>query len=111
MTDTFLHVLDSLEAEASGPSYSVPQLCDALARRGATVRLLTIGPSTLRPGWQHDGYPQNFASVPFLRRLRFSRELDAAIRQAARSASVVHAHGLWLMPNIYPAQAAIKSNK
>jgi len=31
--------------------------------------------------------------------------------EAARSASVVHAHGLWLMPNIYPAHAAIKSNK
>lgn len=109
--DGSVHVLDSVDAEASGPSYSVPRLCDALARRGARVALLTIG-ERVRPGEiPHEVHRHDYAGVPLLRRLRFSRQLRSRLADAARSTSVVHAHGLWLMANIYPAGAAARAGR
>jgi glycosyltransferase involved in cell wall biosynthesis len=32
--------------------------------------------------------------------------MKRGLREAAGSASVMHSHGLWMMPNLYPAQAA-----
>lgn len=37
--------------------------------------------------------------------LRSSGELASAIQADASSGAILHAHGLWLMPNIYPARA------
>lgn len=111
-SETYLHTLDSISEEASGPSYSVPRLCDALAATGADVTLMTIGVRRAegRP-WHHEVYPQNFAAVPLLSRMRFSRGLSIGLAAAAQSASIVHAHGLWLMSNIYPASAARRAGR
>ena len=112
MTDAIIQVLDSIEDEASGPSYSVPRLCAALGESGAAVRLLTVGNTNIRgAGWTHDAYPPDFPSVPLLGRLRFSSALDVALRNAASTARVIHAHGLWLMCNLYPAFAARRAGK
>ena len=110
MTATLLHVLDSIADEASGPSYSVPRLCDALAEAGGNVTLMTLG-GTARTGasWRHEPHEPDFADVPVLGRLRVSGDLRRALEVEARSAGIVHAHGLWLMPNVYPAWAAAKA--
>jgi glycosyltransferase involved in cell wall biosynthesis len=104
---TIIHVLDSVSEEASGPSYSVPRLCGALAAQGGPVRLLTIGDRhETTVGFRHETYPADFPRIPVLGRLRFSRALKNALTQAAEAATVFHAHGLWRMPNIYPASVA-----
>ena len=112
MNDTLLHVLDSIAEEASGPSYSVPRLCDCLAEAGGNVTLLTLG-ETPRAGtpWRHAVHAPDFADVPVLGRLRFSGALRRALDTEARAAAIVHAHGLWLMPNVYPARAAAKAGR
>lgn len=112
MSETYLHTLDSISEEASGPSYSVPRLCEALAEDGADVVLMTIG-SPRRPDgvWRHEAYRQDFGSVPILGRMRFSRGLRSGLVAAAQSAAIVHSHGLWLMPNVYPAWAARRAGR
>jgi glycosyltransferase involved in cell wall biosynthesis len=108
MAETFVHVLDSISNEASGPSYSVPRLCEALALQGATLRLLTVGENRSRfIGVRHEVYPANFASVPILGQLRFSRALKGALNHFSKTATIIHTHGLWRMPNVYPASAAV----
>jgi glycosyltransferase involved in cell wall biosynthesis len=105
--ETCLHVLDSIADPASGPSYSVPRLCEALTARGVSVRLMTLGeykPSLL--SYKHDAFPLDFGSVPILKRMRLSRALKMALRQASRTTTIIHAHGLWLMANVYPAAVA-----
>ncbi len=106
-----VHVIDSIAEEASGPSYSVPRLCEALAADGNRVRLLSLG----EPGtedarsYRQERFRPDWTGVPVLQRLRGSRALCAALTAMAGEADVIHAHGLWLMSNIYPAWAARRS--
>jgi len=110
MRETFIHVIDSISDEASGPSYSVPRLCAALAAQGATVRLLTVGDRhSSFCGFRHESYPADFSNLPGLGRLRFSSALKSALACIAETASIIHAHGLWRMANIYPASAALRA--
>ena len=109
---TCVHVLDSIADPASGPSYSVPRLCEALAARGVAIRLMTIGDKPSSPlSFRHDAFPQDFGSCPILKHMRLSRALKSAVRDAAHTATIIHAHGLWLMANVYPAAAAIRTGK
>jgi glycosyltransferase involved in cell wall biosynthesis len=103
-----MHVIASVADEASGPSYSVPRLCEALGADGHCVRLLTVGAraGAEREGYRHDVFQQDWAKVPLLSRLCASRALEAALFSAGGEVEVLHGHGLWLMPNVYPARAA-----
>ena len=108
-----VQVLASIEDSASGPSYSVSRLSAELARKGVALSLFTIG------GWRQSagvtidrsisGYAahaQDFARIPGLNRLCFSRHLMNTLRRQASVTDIFHTHGLWLMPNVYPAWAA-----
>src|ERR1019366_2806156 len=112
MNETVLHVLDSISDEASGPSYSVPRLCGALAEQGTAVRLLTVGDShSSFLGFRHDAYPADFSNIPILGQLRFSSALKGALTRIAETATIIHMHGLWRMPNVYPASAALRARR
>ena len=111
-TQACIHVLDSIADPASGPSYSVPRLCEALAAQGVAVRLMTIGEQHSSPqGYKHDAFSHDFGSLPVLKRMRLSRTLKMALRDAARTTTIIHTHGLWLMANVYPAAVAIRTGK
>jgi glycosyltransferase involved in cell wall biosynthesis len=43
--------------------------------------------------------------------LRASRALYSSLVSVGREADVIHSHGLWLMPNIYPAWAARRTGR
>lgn len=97
-----IHVVSRISDEASGPSYSVPRLADVLGHLGADVHLHVLAPApkappTYRthphPGWR------------FLYRLGISPVMCRALRREANAAEVVHNHGLWMMPNVYPGWA------
>jgi glycosyltransferase involved in cell wall biosynthesis len=57
-------------------------------------------------GYRDRRFAWDYACIPVLRRLRSSRGLSHALRNAGLSADVIHNHGLWLMPNVSAAWAA-----
>lgn len=103
-----LHVVASLAREHGGPSYSVPRLCQALEEQGGEVALASIDHGTRADGFPARLFAQDFASIPALNRLRFSRDLRDHLAAKASKVDIVHNHGLWLAPNIYAGQAAAR---
>lgn len=105
-----LHIVASIESEAAGPSVSVPRLAEAQARLGAEVTLATIGdPATdhsKRTTVPHILYPQTAASLPVLSAMRLSHSMRTMLSINPPNFDVIHSHGLWLAPNVYPARAA-----
>lgn len=100
------HVVASLSKDAGGPSYSVPALARALAQCGAAARVRTVEAGD-PPGYARDdiarcSHPSSGGLLGRL--LRASPSLKAALAADARGDSILHTHGLWLMPNIYPAR-------
>lgn len=92
----FVHVIPHIADEASGPSYSVPRLCSALAEGGHEVELMCLGEGPRVRGvdvdffaqWTH---PRSFAVSP-----AHARELS----RRAGEADIVHNHSLWSMVNV-----------
>ena len=99
------HIVASVADEASGPSYTVPRLCDALHAQGWDVSLSSVsrGGSARRFAYAHEAFAPDFAQVPILRRLQFSSGLHKSLARSCAQPCVLHGHGLWLMPNVYPA--------
>lgn len=101
------HVIDGLFAQHGGPSYTVPALAKALAELDVDVRLRTVAPEPSiqlgAPNFKHRVHRPTFGSSGGV--LRASNDLRRALLQDAREGAVLHAHCLWLMPNIYPAWA------
>lgn len=101
------HVVARIADEASGPSQTVPALCLGLQDRGhdVTLHVLEPLPSDL-PDIRILGYKSDFAGTNLGR----SRAMKAALAHAALNSDVFHVHGLWLMPNIYPARLTRRSD-
>lgn len=107
-------VAASIGEPGAGTSYSVPALARGLSDQGVEVRLHTV------EGWREMGvrrpsgpapiaHRQDWPSIPLLRDLCLSRDLLRALGEKLAGHRVVHAHGLWLMPNVYPAWAKASS--
>ena len=97
------HVVPSIANEASGPSYSVPSLCRALASAGAAVELHVLAPA---PASGSEGFDVHaHAWWPIVRKLGISPSMRRALRAAAERSEIMHDHSLWMMPNVYPAGA------
>ena len=97
-----IQVVSRISDEASGPSYSVPRLSDALGQLGVEVHLHVLAPAPEPPPtYQTHSHP----GWKFLKRLGVSPGMRRALRREAGAAEVIHNHGLWMMPNIYPEWA------
>ncbi len=95
------HVVPAISDDAAGPAYTVPALCSALADLGEVVFLHSLGPAAPEPRrYRNCTYPR----LPFLHRLGVSPEMKRGLREAAASTTLMHSHGLWMMPNLYPAK-------
>lgn len=105
-------VVATVDEATAGPSHSVRRLSEHLDRAGEEVRLHTVegwrAEAAKGPPWL-ERHAQDFRRTPGLNRLCLSGDLLAALKAEAGIAQVIHTHGLWLMPNIYPAQAAAGS--
>ncbi|MBV7258517.1 glycosyltransferase [Erythrobacter crassostreae] len=97
------HVVASIAEEASGPSYSVPALAMATADLGRKVAIHTVRGRTL-PSKEVtvQTFKQDFATTPVLKSMLLSSDLRQTMMQLPGS-SIVHGHGLWLMPNVSSA--------
>lgn len=91
-----VHVVPHVDDEASGPSYSVPRLCEALAARGHDVELSCLAAGRAIPGVHIDVHPQ----WPVLGRFAISTSHARALRRKATVADIVHNHSLWSMVNV-----------
>jgi len=103
------HVVSHVDEEASGPSYSVPRLCEAIAARGHDVILATLDRG--RPHRQfneitHQRFRQSRLLSPFGDSLSMRRWMSDL---AGHQIEILHSHGLWMMPNVYPAFAAARN--
>ena len=107
-----VHTLAAADTEAAGPSYTVPRLCRSLATRGHRVELLTLGEanrSTISGSFVHGRFADDPVPIQVLSRLGHSRAMRTALSRS--SADVFHTHGLWMMPNVYPAEVARRLGK
>lgn len=101
-----VQVVPSLAPEGGGPSYTVPRLCQELSSNGVEVRLLTVGKPE-RSHFEAAEFHEHYLSrTPLLRQLRASRHLKRVLSDVDRNVAALHAHGLWLMPNVYAGEAA-----
>lgn len=104
-----LQVVASIENANAGTSYSVPRLNAELNAQGARSVLHSVAtdPRTRADLSDHAVvHPPSLSRTPVLRRLHASISLQQALVSQAGAADVLHAHGLWLLPNVYPADAA-----
>lgn len=95
--------------EASGPSYSVVRLCQALIAEGKDTRLAALdwAPLNSSPSFLNTfplGYgPKRLGRSPIMKHW--------LIEQCnSGNCQIVHNHGLWTMPNIYPGEVVRKKN-
>lgn len=110
-------VIAGLDPIYGGPSYSVPLLCKALARQGVPTTLLSVAGAACESeddrtrGYCDRRFVWNLSGTPVLRGLRWSNGLRSALRDIAPETSVVHNHGLWLMPNIAAGHETARAKK
>jgi glycosyltransferase involved in cell wall biosynthesis len=108
-----VHAVATIEEEASGIAYCVPRLCEALARRGVDVTMLSLGtPLEDRArGYSDRRFRRDFAGLPVAGALGLSRALSKAAAATIPDADIVHCHGLWQMPMIDAAREARRRGK
>lgn len=102
-----VHVVPSLHREASGIFPAVIELANSLVRRGVSVCIMTLEPTAseilkLDAKVRLEVYDR----FPFPSRLGVSFGMKSALTRIHERADVLHVHGLWMMPNIYPALVA-----
>jgi len=99
-----IHVVPAIAEEASGPSYSVPRLCESLITNGVDVSLASLdwAPMPSKPP-----YLKTFPLGLGPRRLGISPPMRRWLNDEVSSArvDVMHSHSLWMMPNVYPGRA------
>jgi glycosyltransferase involved in cell wall biosynthesis len=105
-----IHTVNSLRADHGGPSRSVTALCDALARQGTGVEIVTH-----RQGAEEGEsvLPSEEVTTHFIERepgyrafLPLGNRFANTVENAVDSTSVVHNHGLWLPSNHAATRAA-----
>jgi glycosyltransferase involved in cell wall biosynthesis len=91
-----VHVVPHVDKEASGPSYSVPRLCQAVASQGAEVELLCLAAAESPPDVRVSIFPESRWLKPF----GISSALLRALSVREKDVDIIHNHSLWMMPNI-----------
>ena len=108
---TAAQVVAGLDAQDGGPAYSVPRLSAALEKCGLHQTIHAVGSSASIANSAIQFCAQDFVAVPGLRSLRLSSSLKRALDSRAQAADLIHAHGLWLMPNVYAGWASQNAAK
>lgn len=109
MTIHSVQVVASIEDQSAGPSYSVVRLAEALAEYGGRSELMCLADAAgdrWVDGVLQRRFRRNTGPLPFPRQLAPSPDLERAIDAVAGEGALLHVHGLWRMPNVYPGRAA-----
>ena len=98
-----IQIVPSIAAESSGPSYSVPALCQGLTSAGCEVSLHfldDVPPQLSHVSYQVTSYPRCELGLKNLGR---SPAMLAGLLEAAHTSDIIHNNSLWMMPNVYPS--------
>lgn len=99
-----IQVVPSIALESSGPAYTVPGLCGALADQGGDVELHVLDSvPKLKRNYNVVTYPRHTFPHPSLGR---SPEMLDGLKKACKKANIIHNNSLWMLPNIYPEIAS-----
>lgn len=91
-----VQVISSLDKIYGGPSRSVPQLCESLAKNDCDVTLLSIKSNTLNIPAIATKVKTKLFDYLFPRKLSYSPQL---IKELERfQCDIFHGHGLWQLP-------------
>lgn len=99
-----IHVVPAISEEATGPSYSVPRLCESLIGTGVDVQLAVLDWAVMPVRLS---YQKTFPLWLGPRCLGVSPKMRRWLKQEVTSGRVeiIHNHSLWMMPNVYPGNA------
>jgi glycosyltransferase involved in cell wall biosynthesis len=103
-----VHVVPSVEEEASGPTYSVSALSRAMNQLGSESRLAATGPVRVDETTGRRTFPRR----GFQHRLGRSPEMYQWLCREVQlnNVDIVHNHSIWMMPNVYPDWATRRTN-
>jgi len=106
-----IQVIADLKSRAAGPTYSVSRLTEALSTAGTDSAIFCAGEidPALASSAEIKNFPRTFANMPFKEGMFHSSGLRNALLEEALSGTIIHAHGLWLMPTIHAASACQKT--
>lgn len=106
-----VHVISSLCAEGGGPSYTVPRLAEALTGFGwdAEIAALDAPSGHTKGGVMVRTFERDAMPVAPLLRLGRSRAMASGL--AGLGGDLLHTHGLWMMPNVYPSRVARREGR
>lgn len=101
-----------MDEEASGPSYSVPSLSNALANANLDIKLLHLYRGKKNCIKTPNIHLHSFSENNLLKKLGRSKKMKKYIDNlASEDFDIFHSHGLWMMPNIYPNNICRKLSK
>ncbi len=105
-------IVSHIDEEASGPSYSVPKLCEniSLVDKDTELILCTLA-SRVKKNIDFSFEHLEFAEKKLFKRLGRSNSMKYWLKNKSSSFDLIHSHGLWMMPNIYPANYAFENKK
>ncbi len=98
-----IQIVPSISSESSGPSYSVPGLCEGVSLAGCKVSLQfldAVPPQLKVVSYEVVAYPRREMGM---RNLGRSPAMLAGLMDVARTADILHNNSLWMMPNVYPS--------
>jgi glycosyltransferase involved in cell wall biosynthesis len=104
-------VVASINRDTGGPAITVPGLAKSLARQDVACTLVTLdypdlGPQTACPDIEVIAVPAGWLT----RRARgWSGPFRSRLQQQAAKSDAIHSHGLWMFPNLYARQAAVRA--
>lgn len=106
-----VHTVGSLRATHGGPSRSVVKLCDALARAGSDVEIVTtpaieacVHPTEASVRVREVVAPGAMSLLPGM-----DSAFARTVAEAVGSGGIVHDHGMWLPTNAASAHAAART--
>lgn len=101
--------IHSIADEAKGPSYSVRRLYDEMSNQGHRVTLVD---ADYQEGITLPSFSKSFVPGFGPAKLGRAPHMLKYLRQQAASGEIklLHNHGLWMMPNVYPGWVARKYN-
>lgn len=104
-----IQIVPNIDQEASGPSYSVVRLCQALRTAGDDTKLAVLEPKPSSTVYDFANY---FPYGVGPKRLGNSPEMKNWLRNQALSdeCMIMHNHSLWMLTNIYAASAIKGTN-
>ncbi len=99
-----IQIVPNIDQEASGPSYSVVRLCQALKAAGDDTKLAVLKPKPTAADYDFARYfPYGLGP----KKLGISPEMKQWLRKEALSGDckIMHNHSLWMLTNTYAASA------